>query len=125
MYVHYSSLLGCEYFSTLLYSIGSASPPTNLSMEYSSSFAVVSFQPPVYGAECVDHYIVTAASEERNVTCSPSTDQFIRNCSLPGTNVNDYNFTVYGVTNGVNGVTYNGSVAYDCCKLNYKLVSTI
>ena len=86
-------------------------------MECTASSAVVSFQPPVYGAECVDHYIVTAASEERNVTCSPSTDQFIHNCSLPGTNVNDYNFTVYGVTNGVDGVTYIGNATYGCCKL--------
>ena len=54
----------------LLYNtLGNASSPTNLSVECSSSSAVVSFQPPVYGAECVDHYIVTAASEERNVTC--------------------------------------------------------
>ena len=117
MYVHYSSLLGCEYFSTLLHSIGSASSPTHLSMEYRSSSAVVSFQSPVYGAECVDHYIVTAASEERNVTCSPSTDQFIHICSLPDTNVNDYNFTVYGVTNGVDGVTYIGDTLHDCCEL--------
>ena len=86
-------------------------------MEYRSSSAVVSFQSPVYGAECVDHYIVTAASEERNVTCSPSTDQFIHICSLPGTNVNDYNFTVYGVTNGVDGVTYIGDTLHDCCEL--------
>ena len=72
----------------------------------------------MYGAECVDHYIVTAASEERNVTCSPSTDQFIHNCSLPDTNVNDYNFTVYGVTNGVDDVTYNGDTAC-CCEFIY------
>ena len=99
------------------YLSGNASPPTNLSVEYSTSSAVVSFQPPMFSAECVDHYIVTAASEERNVTCSPSTDQFMHTCSLPGTNVNDYNFTVYGVTNGVDGVTYIGDTLHDCCEL--------
>ena len=75
----------------------------------------------MYGAECVDHYIVTAASEEKNITCSPSTHQFMHTCSLPDTNVNDYNFTVYGVTNGVDDVFYIGDTAYDCCKFIYKI----
>ena len=78
---------------------------------------MVSFQPPVYGAECVDYYTVTAISEERNVTCSPTSSELIHNCSLPNdTNVSDYTFTVYSVTSGVDGTFYNGSIASDCCK---------
>ena len=38
-------------------------------------------------------------------------------CILPDSNVNDYNFTVYSVTNGIDGTTYNGSIATDCCEL--------
>ena len=58
---------------------------------------VVSFQSPVYGAEC-DYYIVTAISEENNVTCSPTSNELIYSCSLPNdTNVSDYTFTVYSV----------------------------
>ena len=34
----------------------------HLSLVCDSSSVVVSFQPPVYGAECVDYYIVTAIS---------------------------------------------------------------
>ena len=71
----------------------------------------------MYGAKCVDYYIVTAISEERNVTCSPTSNELIHNCSLPNdTNVNDYIFTVYSVTSGVDGTFYNGSIASDCCK---------
>ena len=96
---------------------GPASSPTNLSVVCKSPSVVVRFQPPVYGAECVDYYIVTAISEESNVSCSPSSDEFTHNCSiLPGTSVNDYNFTVYSVASGVNGALYYGSTASDCCK---------
>ena len=70
----------------------------------------------MYGAECVDYYIVTAVSEERNVSCDVTSDQFTHNCILPDTSVNDYNFTVYSVTTGVDGAVYNGSTAIDCCK---------
>ena len=43
-------------------------------------------------------YIVTAISEERNVTCSPTSNELIYSCSLPNdTNVSDYTFTVYSV----------------------------
>ena len=70
----------------------------------------------MYGAECVDYYTVTAISEERNVTCSPTSNKLIHNCTLPNdTNVSDYTFTVYSVTGGV-GIFYNGSTASDCCK---------
>ena len=82
------------------------------------SSAEVSFQPPVYGSECVDHYVVSAVSEERNVICNAtSNNDLIYNCTLPDCNVNDYNFTVYSVTSGINDTTYNGSIATDCCEL--------
>ena len=105
----------------LLYNtLGNASPPTNLSVECSASSAVVSFQPPVYGAECVDHYIITAVSEERNITCVIPSNWTLNTftCNISDTtNVNDYNFTVYGVTNGVDDVIYIGNTTHDCCKL--------
>ena len=72
----------------------------------------------MYGSECVDHYVVSAVSEERNVRCNATSNDLIYNCILPDSNVNDYNFTVYSVTNGINGTTYNGSIATDCCELN-------
>ena len=103
-----------------IYTLGNASLPTNLSVECTASSAVVSFQPPVYGAECVDHYIVTAASEERNVTCVIPSNWTLNTytCNISDTtNVNDYNFTVYGVTNGVDDVIYFGNTTHDCCKL--------
>ena len=87
-------------------------------MVCSSSSAVVSFHPPVYGAECVDYYVVTAVSEERNVLCNATSDELTHNCSIPpDINVNDYNFTVYSVTRGIDGALYNGSISSDCCKM--------
>ena len=104
--------------------IGPASSPTNLSLVYDSSSVVVSFQPPVYGAECVDYYIVTAISEERNVTCSPTTNKLMHKCILPiYTNVNNYTFTVYPVTGGVNGALYYGNTSFDCSMFLYLYVS--
>ena len=100
--------------------VGPASPPTNLSLVCDSSSVVVSFQPPVYGAECVDYYTVTAISEERNVTCSPTSNGLIHNCILPMyTNVNNYTFTVYPVTSGVNGALYYGNTTLDCSMFLY------
>ena len=101
---------------TLLYlSIDSASALTITSVVWGSSSAVVSFHPPVYGAECVDYYVVTAISEERNVPCHATSDELTHNCSIPpDSNVNDYNFTVYSVTRGIDGALYNGSTATDC-----------
>ena len=97
--------------------IGPASSPTNLSLVCDSSSVVVSFQPPVYGAECVDYYTVTAISEERNVTCSPTSNELIHNCSIPNdTNVNDYMFTAYSVTSRFNSTPFNGNTTSDCCK---------
>ena len=76
----------------------------------------------MYGSECVDHYVVSAVSEERNVRCNATSnddDDFVTNFSIPSDrNVNDYNFTVYSVTNGT---TYNGSIATDCCELIHGL----
>ena len=109
-----------EYFT------GPASSPTNMSVVCDSSSAEVSFQPPVYGSECVDHYVVSAVSEERNVICNAtSNDDLIYNCILNDSNVNDYNFTVYSVTNGINDSTYNGSIANDCCELYISKIEMI
>ena len=97
---------------------GPVSPPTDLSVVCNSSSAVVSFHPLVYGAECVGYYIVTAVSEERNVPCHATSDELTHNCSIPpDSNVNDYNFTVYSVTRGIDGALYNGSTATDCSKM--------
>ena len=71
----------------------------------------------MYGSECVDHYVVSAVSEERNVRCDATSNDLIYNCILPDSNVNDYKFTVHSVTNGIDGTTYNGSIATDCCEL--------
>ena len=97
---------------------GPASPPTSLSVVCNTSSAVVSFQSPVYGGECVDYYVVTAVSEERNVLCNVTSDASERNCSIDigDGNVNDYNFTVHGVTRVNDSFIYNGGVATDCCK---------
>ena len=78
----------------------------------------------MYGSECVDHYVVSAISEKRNVILcnATSNDDLIYNCILPDSNVNDYNFTVYSVTNGTNDATYNGSIATDCCELKQRIM---
>ncbi|CAI8005357.1 hypothetical protein GBAR_LOCUS4180 [Geodia barretti] len=95
---------------------GPASPPTSLSVVWDSPSAVVSFQSPVYGGECVDYYVVTAVSGERNVSCNATSDGSDRNCSiyLGDGNVNDYNFTVHGVTRVNDSFVYNGDIATDC-----------
>ena len=85
-----------------------------MSVVCDSSSAEVSFQPPVYGSECVDHYVMSAVSEERNVRYDATSNDLIYNCILPDSNVNDYKFTVHSVTNDT---TYNGSIATDCCEL--------
>ncbi|CAI8044966.1 hypothetical protein GBAR_LOCUS24889 [Geodia barretti] len=96
---------------------GPASPPTVLSVVWDSPSAVVSFQSPVYGGECVNYYVVTAASEERNVLCNVTSDGTETNCSiyLGDDNVNDFNFTVHGVTRVNDILVYNGSIATGCC----------
>ena len=48
----------------------------------------------------MDHYVVTAVSEERNVSCNVNSSygrEYSCNISVDG-NVNDYRFTVYSVT---------------------------
>ena len=98
--------------SLIFHYVGPASSPTNLSVVLNSSLAVVSFQPPVYGAECVDYYTVTAISEETDIMCTATSDDPIHKCSIPpNTNVNDCNFIVYSVTSGVDGALHNGSIA--------------
>ena len=97
---------------------GPASPPTSLSVVWDPPSAVVSFQSPVYGGECVDYYVVTAVSGERNASCIVTSDASENNCSiyLGDGNVNDYNFTVRGVTRVNDSFVYNGDIATDCRK---------
>ena len=93
-----------------------ASSPTVSSVVWNSASAMVSFLPPAYGAQCVDYYVVTAVSEDGKVLCSATNDDLVHNCDIPtSTNVNDYTFTVYAVTSGVDGALYNGNIATDCC----------
>ena len=65
----------------------------------------------------MDYYVVTAVSEERNVSCIV-TSHSERNCSiqLGDGNSNDFNFTVHGVTRVNDSFINNGDVATDCCK---------
>ena len=94
--------------------IAPASPPTGLSVVWDPPSAVVSFQSPVYGGECVDHYVVTAVSKEENITCNSTSDKFMFNCTIPSDrSVYDFNFTAYSVTRGD---FMNGGVVTDCCK---------
>ena len=101
-----------------LQTTGPASSPTGLSVVWDSSSAVVSFQSPVYGGECVEYYVATAVSEERNVSCNVSSGEDSPNCSfsLEG-NANDYLFSVYGVTRVNESYVLNGSTTSDCCKI--------
>ena len=91
-----------------------------MSVECDSSSAVVSFQSPVYGGECVDHYVVTAVSEERNVSCNITSYSREHSCSvsLDGS-ANNYHFTVHSVTPVNNSFFYKGDNISDCCKLLY------
>ena len=96
---------------------GPASAPTALSVVWDPPSAVVSFQSPVYGGECVDYYVVTAVSEEeeRNVSCTAISDELKYNCSING-DVNNYIFTAYAVTSVNDSFIYNGSIPMECCK---------
>ena len=64
----------------------------------------------------MDYYVVTAVSEEGNVTCDHISD-FKFNCNLSERNVNDFNYTVFSVTRGVDGILQNGPSVTDCCKV--------
>ena len=93
---------------------GSATPPTNVTVvRRTLSLAVVTFQPPLYGEQCVDHYTVTAISEEGKDTCTIINDHHMDTftCSFPILNTTDYNFTVSSVTNGLNGTVYHGDTS--------------
>ena len=66
----------------------------------------------------MEYYVVTAVGSEEDIPCDSTEDEFVHNCNIPsGRNVNDFNFTVYSVTIGVDGVEYNGVALTDCCKL--------
>ena len=65
----------------------------------------------------MDHYVVSAISEERNVPCDTTSNELTYACSIPpDSNVYDYNFSVHSVTSGVNGIIYVGRTATDCCE---------
>ena len=91
--------------------LGSATSPANVTVVRSKlSLAVVSFQAPVYGGQCVDHYTITAISGEGTDTCTVTNDHHMDTftCSFPILNTTDYNFTVSSVTIGLNGTVYYG-----------------
>ena len=103
----------------ILQSSGPASAPTDLSVVCDPPSAVVSFKSPVYGGECVDHYIVTAVSEgeEKTVSCNTTRGDPGHNCSISlNGSANDYNFTVYAVTRVNDSFIFNGLFATDCCR---------
>ena len=105
--------------SPRVFHAGPASAPTNLSVVCDSSSAVVSFQSPVYGRECVDYYVITTVSEEEenHVLCNVSVNGFLHNCSIPTSgNANDYIFTVFAATHVNDNFIYNGSTLSDYCK---------
>ena len=57
----------------------------------------------------MDHYVVTAVSEERSVSCVETMDRFTHVCQfLPDdSDVNKYyNFSAYAVTRGIDGILY-------------------
>ena len=94
-----------------------------MSIVLNPSSAVVSFQPPVYGAECVHHYIITAMSyaesvitEERSVVCNATSVGLAHNCIIPLHSGNEFIFSVFSVTEGIDGTYFNGSTATECCK---------
>ena len=65
----------------------------------------------------MDHYVVSAISEERNVPCDTTSNELTYACSIPpDSNVYDYNFSVHSVTSGVDGIIYVGRTATDCCE---------
>ena len=111
MWIMWKCYTSCFYFNS-----GPASAPTALSVVWDPPSAVVSFQSPVYGGECVDHYVVTAVNEEeeRNVLCTAISDGLKHNCSING-DVNDYIFTAHAVTPVNDSFIYNGNIATKCC----------
>ena len=65
----------------------------------------------------MEYYVVTAVSGEQNLSCGYT--DFTYNCRIPpGKSVNEFNFTVYGIAQGINGVLYNGNSSTDCCEMH-------
>ena len=68
----------------------------------------VSFQPPVYGAECVVNYTVLAVrSNEESVMCSlnsTTNSSYTYNCPIPDSETGYY-YTVTPVAYGLGGET--------------------
>ena len=98
--------------------IGNASSPTNVSVECSVTFAVVRFQPPVYGAECVSQYSVMAVDKNQMVNCTNISDAHqthVFNCSTPNNHITLYQLTITPITAGIDGSVYYGKSAVDCC----------
>ena len=70
----------------------------------------------------MDYYVVTAVSEEeeRNVSCDATSYELKHNCNITfdgSANINDYNFTIYGVTPVNSSYIYIGNSITDCCKV--------
>ena len=77
----------------------------------------------------MDYYVVTAVSEERNISCYTTSVAHQHTCSFSSleSNANEYSFTVYGVTRVNESHVYHGSTATDCCeflKPHFKLLYT-
>ena len=67
----------------------------------------------------MEYYVVTAVSEEDTVHCVSTDSNATYSCLIPqDSNVNDYNFTAYAVTIGIDGTLYNGMNSSDCCKIH-------
>ena len=60
------------------------------------------------------YYTVTAISEERNVTCNVTSDEYVHNCSIPDASVDDFLFSVYSVTEGI--LYYGNTDTFNCSK---------
>ena len=60
------------------------------------------------------YYTVTAISEEMDVTCNVTSDEYVHNCSIPDANTDDFLFSVYSVTEGIDGTLNYGSVDTYC-----------
>ena len=84
------------------------------------TFAVVRFQSPVYGAECVSQYSVMAVHVDGNqaVECNDISDDqtHVFSCFTPNNFIVMYEFVITPITTGIDGDMYNGSSAVDCCK---------
>ena len=65
----------------------------------------------------MDYYVVTAVREEESFECDAS-EKLVHTCFIPNDrSVDDFNFTVYSMTFGVDGVHQNGESVTDCCEV--------